>query len=248
MAGDDAIAGFAALVRAAREIAVLTGAGISTASGIPDFRSAGGLYSDPNAENIFDLGAFRRDPSHFYRFARGFFPMVARAQPNRAHAVLAAWQQDGRRVRIATQNIDDLHERAGSREVFALHGTTATATCLRCGAACRSAGLEPAIGRGEVPRCPCGGVWKPDITFFGEMLPVAALEAATAAMQEADLVLVLGTSLVVQPAGSLPVFRRRGAPLVIVNRGGTWLDGEADLALDDDLPAVLDAVHRRMTA
>lgn len=248
MEAADPIAEFAALIRAARDVAALTGAGISTASGIPDFRSPGGLYSNPEAENIFDLRAFRRDPSHFYRFAREFFPMVARAQPNRAHTVLAAWARDGRRVRVATQNIDDLHQRAGSKEVFAVHGTTASATCLGCRETCRTSELEPAILQGEVPTCTCGGVWKPDITFFGESLPWAALEAATAAMQEADLIVVLGTSLAVHPAGSLPMFRRPGTPLVIVNRDETGLDPEADIVVHADLCATLDAVQRRLTA
>ena len=210
-----AIAEVAACVRGARELAVLTGAGISTASGIPDFRSASGLYSRPGGANVFDIEAFDRDPSCFYRFARDFYPTVRQAAPNRAHTALVEWAGGGRRVCIATQNVDDLHQRAGSTEVYPVHGTFLTSTCRQCRGRTPTKTLEPAIARGEVPRCPCGGVWKPDITFFGEMLPPEAWERSVRAMQDADLVLVLGTSLVVYPAAALPMETQMYVPRVL---------------------------------
>ena len=238
-----AIAEMAAHVRRSRELAVLTGAGISTASGIPDFRSASGLYSRPGGANVFELDAFDRDPSYFYRFARDFYPTVRRAAPNRAHTVLAEWARDGRRGCIATQNVDDLHQRAGSSDVYPVHGTFLTSTCRQCRGRTPTRALEPAIERGEVPHCPCGGVWKPDITFFGEMLPPEAWEQSLRAMQDADLVLVLGTSLAVYPAAALPGYRAPGTPLIIVNRDATALDDEAEVAIAGDLAETLGAVQ-----
>lgn len=230
-------------VRAARRIAVLTGAGVSTPSGIPDFRSPAGLYADGRNANVFDLPAFRRDPAPFYRFAREFYPMIKRAQPNPAHLVLAAWERAGKSVEIATQNIDDLHQRAGSTRVYPVHGTTLTSTCQGCGRSGPTAALEPKVLAGEVPTCACGGVWKPDITFFGEMLPQDAWEHSERAMSEADLVLVLGTSLVVYPAASLPDARRGTARLVVVNQDPTHLDPEADVVVHARVEEVLQAAE-----
>ncbi|MBP7829314.1 MAG: Sir2 family NAD-dependent protein deacetylase [Kiritimatiellae bacterium] len=231
----DPIHAAADLVRGARRIAVLTGAGISTPSGIPDFRSADGLYADERNANVFDIGEFHRRPEHFYRFAREFYPMLERAQPNTAHRALAAWEQAGKEVHVATQNIDDLHQRAGSTRVYPVHGTVETSTCLECGAARRTSELVPEIMAGRVPRCGCGGVFKPDITFFGEQLPEAAWNRSVEAMRGADLVLVIGTSLAVYPAASLPDYRGPDAALIVVNRDPTPLDGAADVVLHGDL-------------
>lgn len=243
---DDAgIRRMAELVRGAARIAVLTGAGISTPSGIPDFRSSSGVYSMDFGENVFDIREFRRDPSGFYRFARWFYPLVAKAKPNAAHEVLAKWEGRGKDVRIATQNIDDLHQRAGSTRVFPVHGTVLTSNCQSCRRTVESKDLEPAIlEKEQIPRCECGGVFKPDITFFGEMLPEKAWEDSVRAMAEADLVLVVGTSLAVHPAASLPDQRRPGAGLVIVNHDPTHLDRDAHVVIRDDLEAVFEAVDR----
>ena len=166
------IARIAGWVCEARRIAVLTGAGVSTASGIPDFRSANGIYATRETENVFDLTAFRRAPGPCYAFARWFYPLVAAAQPNAAHATLAAWERRGRRVEIATQNVDDLHQRAGSTRVDPVHGTGLTHTCLQCSKAWNTADLDlPSLGTQGVLRCDCGGMFKSDITFFGEALP-----------------------------------------------------------------------------
>ncbi|HOW97776.1 MAG TPA: NAD-dependent deacylase [Kiritimatiellia bacterium] len=238
MKGADAIRETVERVGRARRIAALTGAGISTPSGIPDFRSADGLYADERNANVFDIGEFHRRPEHFYRFAREFYPMLQRAQPNAAHRALAAWEREGKEVHIATQNIDDLHQRAGSTRVYPVHGTVETSACQDCGVARRTSELVPEVMTGRVPRCGCGGVFKPDITFFGEMLPEEAWNRSVEAMHLADLVLVIGTSLAVYPAASLPDQRRPAAALIVVNRDPTPLDGAADVVLRGDLAEV----------
>jgi len=236
----------ARMVGESRRVAVLTGAGVSTASGIPDFRSANGFYSDDRNVNAFDIREFQRDPRFYYRFAREFYDLVERAQPNAVHRALADWERSGRWVRIATQNIDDLHQRAGSRHVFPVHGTMESSSCRSCGSRVDTASLKAKIMEGQVPRCGCGGVFKPDVTFFGELLPEDAWEQSVRAMSEADLVLVLGTSLVVFPAASLPGHRPDGAKLAVVNRDSTPLDGEADLVSHDDLPSFMEQVVRHL--
>lgn len=242
----NAIGHFVDLVNQARSIAVLTGAGMSTASGIPDFRSASGIYSDEGNVNVFDLDAFYRDPSIFYRFARAFYPQVRDAQPNAAHRALAAWQKQGKALTIATQNVDDLHQRAESSPVWTVHGNYANSSCQSCGSGVMTDTLMPEILGGNIPRCNCGGVFKPDITFFGEMLPERDWQASAKAVEEADLVLVLGSSLVVHPAASLPAYRRTGTPLVIVNHDPTPLDGGADLILNEDLCSVMGEASRHL--
>jgi NAD-dependent deacetylase len=226
-------------VGAAESIAVLTGAGISTGSGIPDFRSAGGIYSDGRNANVFDLPAFRRDPSIYYNFAREFYPKVRNAQPNAAHRALAAWQKRGKDVTVITQNVDDYHQRAGSSPVCAVHGSYLFSTCQDCGARIETEELFPVIARGDIPHCVCGGVYKPDITFFGELLPEADWNASVRAIRRADLLLVLGTSLSVYPAAVLPAHRPRACRLVVINRDPNPLDREADLAIHDDLCSVM---------
>lgn len=232
-------------IKAARSIAVLTGAGISTGSGIPDFRSASGIYSDERNVNVFDLAAFRRDPSIYYNFARTFYPQVRDAKPNLAHQALATWQQD-RKVTVITQNVDDYHQRAGSAPVYTVHGNYINSTCQACGAKTETESLFPIIERGEIPHCICGGVYKPDITFFGEMLPEYDWTAAVNAMNAADLVLVLGTSLAVYPAASLPGYRSHNAKLAIINHDPTPLDDEADVVIHSDLCKVMEQLSERL--
>jgi NAD-dependent deacetylase len=234
----------AKLVREARRIAVLTGAGVSTPSGIPDFRSASGLYSDERNANVFDIAEFRRNPENYYRFAREFYPILMNAQPNATHNALARWERRGMDIQIATQNIDDLHQRTGSTCVYPVHGTYRTSTCQTCSKTCDTQSLVPDILRGKLPRCTCGGVFKQDITFFGEMLPEAAWNSAERAMSESDLVLILGTSLAVYPAAFLPGRRSSAAKLVIVNRDPTPLDGASDAVSHDDLADFMDSVDR----
>ena len=222
-------------VGAAERIVALTGAGISTASGIPDFRSASGIYSDAANVNVFDLEAFNRDPSIFYTFARTFYPQVRDAGPNAAHRALAEWQHRGKEIVVVTQNVDDYHQRAGSTPVHTVHGNFIHSRCLACGDCVRSETLFPLIEQGGIPRCTCGGIYKPDITFFGEMLPEDDWNAAVDAVCRCDLLLVLGTSLTVYPAAALPGYRPWNAGMIIVNRDPTPLDADAQLVIHDDL-------------
>ncbi|MDF7800985.1 NAD-dependent deacylase [Pontiellaceae bacterium B1224] len=223
-------------IKEAKSIVALTGAGISTGSGIPDFRSASGIYSNEQNVNVFDLDAFHRDPSIFYNFAREFYPQVRDAQPNAAHRALAAIPQ----CTVVTQNVDDYHQRAGSDPVYTVHGNHIHSTCQSCGREILTEELFPIIREGEVPHCVCGGVYKPNITFFGEMLPEYDWTESVRAMSEADLVLVLGTSLVVHPAASLPGYRPWNSKLVIINQEPTPLDCEAQLVIHDDLCDIME--------
>jgi NAD-dependent deacetylase len=229
-------------VREADSIVALTGAGISTASGIPDFRSASGIYSDEHNVNVFDLDAFQRDPFIFYNFAREFYPQVRDAEPNAAHHALADWQQKGKDVTVITQNVDDYHQRAGSSPVYTVHGNHINSTCRQCGHQVLTEQLYPIIMEGDLPRCSCGGIYKPDITFFGEMLPEYDWNASVRAMSLADLVLVLGTSLAVYPAAALPEYRPVGSKLAIINRDPTPLDRKAHLVINDDLCDVMSRI------
>jgi NAD-dependent deacetylase len=238
----DSIEQLSEWVQSAASVVALTGAGISTGSGIPDFRSASGIYSNEKNVNVFDLDAFFRDPSIFYNFAYEFYPQVRGAQPNAAHCALADWQKRGKEVTVITQNVDDYHQRAGSEPVYTVHGNHIQSTCQSCGFVTKTEELYSAIERGEIPHCDCGGVYKPNITFFGEMLPEYDWNASVQAMTEADLVLVLGTSLSVYPAASLPGYRRWNARLVIINRDPTPLDNEAQLVIHEDLCGVMNAI------
>lgn len=226
-------------IEKADSVVVLTGAGVSTDSGIPDFRSAAGIYADSRNNEVFDLSAFTRDPSGFYRFAQTFYPQVYRARPNVAHTVPLTWQGEGRILTTVTQNVDDCHQRAGASPVHTLHGSVRTSQCLACRQSVLTETLLPCIARGDSPVCSCGGVFKPDIVFFGEMLPEDAWNASAQAIQHADVLVVLGTSLNVYPAASLPAYRHQTTRLVIINRDATPLDGQADAVIHDDLSAVM---------
>jgi len=214
----------------------LTGAGVSTLSGIRDFRGKNGLYNDPDAEKIFDIGWFEKDPSIYYKAAASLIYNIDKKEPSVVHIVLAELEKRGFLKALITQNIDLLHEKAGSRHVIEIHGSPKVHYCLRC-AGIRMPFEEAAalVRSGELPRCPaCGRVLKPAITFFGENLPVDALREATTEAQQSDLMLVLGTSLTVFPAASMPRYTlRQGGEIVIVNNMPTPLDPMAALHYDD---------------
>ncbi len=214
----------AALLRQARAAAVLTGAGISTGAGIPDFRGPQGLYVTRryDADRIFDIDHFRREPRDFYEFTRDFMDLLGTIRPTLAHRALARLEAAGMLAGVVTQNIDSLHARAGSRNVVEVHGSYATAACTACGHPVEDAtprGWAEAVRSG--PRAPvvlcarCGGVVKPDVVFFGEA--VRGFERAEALARRADLFLVLGSSLAVHPAALLP--QLAGGAVVVVNQG-----------------------------
>lgn len=214
----------APLVAGARRIVALTGAGISTAAGVPDFRGPQGLYVTRryDAEKTFDIAWFHREPEHFYRFAADFVELLSRIRPTFAHACLARLEAAGRLAAVVTQNIDLLHQAAGSRNVIELHGSPASASCTACPR--QFSPLDGAWWRQAIaasPRAPvvlcegCGGVLKPDIVFYGE--PVQRYAEAEAAVRGCDLLLVLGTSLTVYPAALLP--DATSAPVIAVSQG-----------------------------
>ncbi|MBQ9727487.1 MAG: NAD-dependent deacetylase [Kiritimatiellae bacterium] len=224
-------------IASARRPVFFTGAGVSTLCGIPDFRGPNGVYRDPDAARMFEIALFDEDPSFFYRKADSLVYGNDGTKPGPVHEALAALQRSGLCAGVVTQNIDGLHERAGSSPVFAVHGSAATHHCRTCGDMKTFEEIRAIRGGvpGAVPRCKiCGGVYKPDITFFGEALPEAAFDGAVRLASSADLVVVLGSSLTVQPAASIPPLAlRAGGRLAIVNRGETPLDRLAFFRADD---------------
>ena len=213
----------------ARQVGVLTGAGVSTLSGIPDFRGPQGLYKNPDAERIFDIDWFDRDPSVYYHGCRELVYGLDKYEPNAVHRVLARLEERGLVAGIATQNIDMLHQKAGSKNVWEVHGSPLLHHCRRCGAAASFAEVCARVKAGEeVPRCTCGGAFKPDITFFGEMLPEVAFAKSQELAIRSDVFLVLGTSLTVFPAAGLPrLTLQAGGKVFVVNASPTPLDDVA---------------------
>ncbi len=216
----------------------LTGAGISTISGIPDFRSPGtGLWNRFDAEKVFLIDHFYSEPEYFYNFAREFIFTFSEAQPSIIHTLLASLQQKQLLKRIITQNIDMLHQKAGSNAVLELHGSPANNYCIQCRSFYSFEEMQNKINEYDVPRCDkCKSIIKPDITFFGELLKEDTLQSAFFEAEKADLCIVLGSSLVVYPAASVPdIAKKSGATLVVVNRDQTAFDSRADIALNMDL-------------
>jgi NAD-dependent deacetylase len=233
------IAGLFQKITQSRHCAALTGAGVSTLSGIRDFRGKNGLYKEMDAEKIFDMDYFLRDPSFYYKAAGDFIYNIHEKEASIVHTTLAKLEKKGFLKALITQNIDLLHQKGGSRRVIEIHGSPSIHYCLSCAspediekltAGEKGGGARPPefmgfdetaamVKAGELPRCGrCGRVLKPAITFFGEGLPARALQEAEAEAGKADLLLVLGTSLTVYPAAALPEFTLRGkGEIVIVN-------------------------------
>lgn len=242
------ISALADLFARAQRVVFLTGAGMSTESGIPDFRSETGLYNSGWTEEVFDLGVFHERPEVFYEFARRNLNGFLAARPNPGHCAIAALERlPDRDIVVATQNIDTLHQAAGSNTVLPLHGTLETVHCLRCGAGVPAKSVWTEVAAGRIPRHDrpdCSGLLKPDIVFFGELLPEDALRQADAAIAHADLLVIAGTSLTVYPAAALPGARPRSCRLVVINRSLTPIDHEADLVFHQSAGDVLDAAVR----
>jgi NAD-dependent deacetylase len=237
-------AAIAELIRERQPCVVLTGAGISTESGIPDFRSAEGIWKDVDPFEVASIQAFRRDPGRVWDFYRERIALLNRAEPNAAHHALARLEERGSVQAVVTQNIDTLHTRAGSRNLVEVHGSIRFADCPVC------LWREPAdavlaqLEASSTPSCPrCGGVLKPGVVLFGELLPAGTLERATELARGAGLVLVVGSSLEVWPVAGLPL---EAGAFAIVNRGPTALDARAVLKVDagagETLTAVLEAL------
>lgn len=220
-----------------RRMVFFGGAGVSTESGIPDFRSVDGLYHQQYPyppETILSHTFFEEHPEEFYRFYRDKM-LCLDARPNRAHQVLAALEEAGKLTAVVTQNIDGLHQLAGSRRVLELHGSIHRNYCQRCG---RFYSAKELLDSQGVPRCSCGGIIKPDVVLYEESLDAQVLSDAVEAIHSADLLMVGGTSLSVYPAAGLLQYYR-GDRLVLINKSPTPRDAEADLLLSGSLGEVL---------
>jgi NAD-dependent deacetylase len=229
----------AGLLRRASSTVVLTGAGISVPSGIPDFRTpVTGLWADVDPMQIAHIDVWRSDPARFWAFYAQRFHLLGPAEPNDAHRAIGALQRRGLVGTVITQNIDRLHAKAGTQDVVEMHGSIARGVCLACGA---EVGYEALTGRIDgaadgVPRCHCGQPMKPGVILFGEMLASTAIERAVAACEEADLIVAVGSSLEVHPVGGLPsLVLEQGGTLVLVTQGMTPYDELATERLGGDV-------------
>jgi NAD-dependent deacetylase len=239
----------AQLIRERQPVVVLTGAGISTESGVPDFRSPTGIWAQFDPLEYATLGAFHADPEKVWRFYAPRFAMLGVAEPNRAHRALAELERRGLVRAVVTQNIDRLHERAGSQDVVEVHGSIRTSSCLACGAVYPFDEVVPLIERDGAPRClACGAVLKPDVVFFDELLPPAAVDRARALIREAALLIVVGSSLEVFPVGGLPQETLdAGGAVAVVNRTPTWVDPHAELVVRESAGDALAGALARLS-
>ena len=239
-------AALAELIRSAGSVVALTGAGISVPSGIPDFRSPGtGLWENVDPMEVAHIDVFRREPERFWHFYGNRFATLRDKRPNGAHAALAELERRGLLDAVITQNIDGLHEAAGTQDLIEVHGSIAHASCLEC---LRRYALEETRARladdpDGVPRCDCGQPLKPDVVLFGEFLPMDAMARAEQLSESADLLLCVGSSLEVYPVAGLPsVCLRAGGRVAIVTQGPTKYDADAAVRLSGDVVAELEAV------
>ena len=225
-------------VSESNRIVFFGGAGVSTESGIPDFRSVDGLYIQKfeyPPETIISHSFYEKRPEYFFRFYREkMLPLGF--EPNITHRVLARWEQAGKLSAVVTQNIDGLHQKAGSRRVYELHGSVLRNYCTRCGKFHSAEFVRDAEG---IPRCACGGIVKPDVVLYEESLDQDCIEKSVMAIRSADLLIVAGTSLTVYPAAGL-INYYRGNRLVLINRDATAFDNRADLVFHESLGNIFD--------
>ena len=245
-----AIEDAAELVRKAKRAVVLTGAGISTPSGIPDFRSEGtGLWSRDEPLEVASLTTFRTAPERFFEWFRPLAGQIFYARANAAHEALAQLEQAGYVKTIITQNIDALHQKAGSQCVVETHGTMKTLSCTNCYHRFEAElFLKTFIDEGRIPTCShCNGILKPDVILFGEQLPHAAWITAQRAARQCDLMLVAGSSLEVLPVAGLPMQALdRGAHLIIVNNTPTYVNVRADVVIKNNVASILPEIAKRV--
>jgi NAD-dependent deacetylase len=242
-----ATAELAQLIAGAESVVALTGAGISVPSGIPDFRSPGtGLWERVDPMEVAHIDAFERDPERFWSFYAQRFDVLAHKQPNDAHRALAGLERAGLLQAVVTQNVDQLHRKAGTRELVEVHGSIAGCVCLHCGAQVSREQAQSRIAADPagVPRCDdCGAPLKPQVVLFGEPLPERALTRAQELCARADVLLCIGSSLEVYPVAALPELTlARGGALAIVTKGPTPFDGVAGVRLDGDVVEELQAL------
>jgi len=236
----------ASLIRDAGSVVALTGAGISVPSGIPDFRTPGtGLWADVDPMEVAHIEVFRRDPERFWRFYGDRFQALEHKQPNAAHHALARLESAGLLDAVITQNIDRLHEKAGTRELIEVHGTIGHSSCPDCGSRYPLPDVRARRTRDPagVPRCDCGGPLKPDVVLFGELLPADALARAERLAAGADLLLCIGSSLEVHPVAQLPATTLAGGgSIALMTLGPTPYDARAAVRCRGDVVGELTAV------
>jgi NAD-dependent deacetylase len=234
-----------AMLESASRVVAFTGAGISAESGIPTYRGADGVWKRYDPDTVADAEYFLRNPAYYWQFVRDIrYPALRDAAPNRGHRALAELEGRGVLKALVTQNVDGLHQDAGSVNVLELHGNTRRVRCLDCGGRSGLEALEDRM-RGEMPpSCPdCGGLLKPDVVLFGESLPEETLQEAIRQSRSCDCFIAVGSSLLVQPAASLPAMAKQaGARLVIVNKEETPFDSLADMVIRDSASSALAAV------
>jgi NAD-dependent deacetylase len=243
------VARLAELIRESRSTVALTGAGVSVPSGIPDFRTPEtGLWANVDPMEVAHIDVFERDPARFWSYYRPRFHSLGDKRPNGAHEALAEIERRGLLAGVITQNIDRLHRAAGSENVVEVHGSIATSTCRECETSYGVEAVDALFDGDGIARCStCGGAVKPDVVLFGEMLPEAAMAKAHELAAEAELMLCIGSSLVVHPVAGLPeLTMAAGGRLAIVTKGPTPYDGDAVLKLegevDEELGALLAAL------
>lgn len=232
------------LLEMAHKVVAITGAGISTESGIPDFRSNTGIYRTLTTPLIFSPLFIKLFPDLWHEKLAKMYLKMSEAVPNKGHLALSRLETPERSVHIATQNVDGLHQAAGSAHVHELHGNMRTFHCMKCGAAWHPTDKDLLLlaTEGKAHRCECGGKMRPDITMFGEQLPAEPLRQAKLAMLDADIVLVLGTSLRVRTGLDLLAYRVQGTPVVVINNNRTTADDFADIVIHGSIGETLDAV------
>jgi NAD-dependent deacetylase len=249
LADGAAIEDAAELFRKAKRVVALTGAGLSTPSGIPDFRSEGtGLWSRDEPMEVASLSMFRTYPERFFQWFRPLAGQIFNAEPNAAHKALADLESPSREITIITQNIDLLHQKAGSKNVVEMHGSIQSMSCTQCFKKFESKPfIKEFIESGVIPTCPnCNGILKPDVILFGEQLPQTSWFDAQRAARRCDLMLVAGSSLEVLPVAGLPMQALdRGAHLIIVNNTPTYLNVRADVVLMQDVSTILPEIAKR---
>jgi NAD-dependent deacetylase len=247
---DTAATRLAALIRESRSVVALTGAGISVPSGIPDFRSPGtGLWAKVDPMEVAHIDVFRRDPERFWHFYGSRFQALELKRPNKAHEALVALERAGMLDAVVTQNIDQLHARAGSTEPVEVHGTIAQSSCMSCRAQYPLADVRARQADDEqgIPRCECGHPLKPDVVLFGEYLPRGALARAQQLASGADLLLCIGSSLEVYPVAELPELTLgAGGSVAILTQGPTRFDDRAAVRCSGDVVEELEALLRAL--
>jgi len=243
---DEKIATAIKILKEADSIVALTGAGISTEAGIPDFRGPAGIWNNPELLSLMSARGFQTDPAGFYRASLSRLPNITSAKPTAAHKLLVELESRGKLKAVITQNIDGLHHVAGSKTVYEIHGTIRTGHCTKCRKSFEMAAVYAAIEAGGPlpPLCPdCEWPIKPDTVLFDEMLPMDVWQAAQRAAERCDVMLVLGSSLVVYPAAELPEYAmKNGAKLIIVNLEPTDYDLRARVAIRSTLGEFAEAV------